>query len=210
MADTWYYTSQGQQQRPASAEGLRRYADRGLLRPRDLVWKEGMRRWVPAYTVPEFGLRPPHGAGADGWADGDGAGAGRGARVAVTLGVLAGLVVVAAVVVVLVLLARRSRPATATTAAEAWERQLAPGEGCTWEVEFTGGRQAQVWVVGQGTTNVELRVNDGLTGQLVAESTDGFSDHRIVTWHPPTTRMYVVRIDNRDLARPNKVQVRIH
>ncbi len=57
MADQWYYTEQGQQVGPVSEADLRRYAAAGRLQPHDLVWKEGMPRWVPAEAVPEFAFR---------------------------------------------------------------------------------------------------------------------------------------------------------
>ncbi len=102
MAEVWYYTRMGQQQRPASTEQLRRYAASGLLRPRDLVWKDGMRRWVPAYTISEFGLRPPRGGRADGVVDLDGAGTHSNVWLTIRLGVVVGLaLVIAAVMLVM-------------------------------------------------------------------------------------------------------------
>lgn len=51
MSTQWYYTENGQQQGPVSAQELRAYADSGRLRPTDLVWREGMANWVEAQKV---------------------------------------------------------------------------------------------------------------------------------------------------------------
>jgi hypothetical protein len=48
MADEWYYTIQGQQMGPVSTAELRQLAAQQRLQPTDLVWKEGMPKWVPA------------------------------------------------------------------------------------------------------------------------------------------------------------------
>src|SRR4051812_15634803 len=57
MADQWYYTDQGQQMGPVSTEELKRYAASGRLQPGDLVWKDGMPKWVPVSSVGEFAVR---------------------------------------------------------------------------------------------------------------------------------------------------------
>jgi hypothetical protein len=54
VADEWYYTNQGQQMGPVSTEELRNFASNGRLQPNDLVWKDGMPKWVPASSVGEF------------------------------------------------------------------------------------------------------------------------------------------------------------
>lgn len=51
MADLWYYTSDGQQKEPVTKDELRQLADRGLLKPTDLVWTEGMSKWLRASKV---------------------------------------------------------------------------------------------------------------------------------------------------------------
>lgn len=48
MADLWYYTSEGQPKDPVSREELKQLAARGLLKPTDLVWAEGMPKWIRA------------------------------------------------------------------------------------------------------------------------------------------------------------------
>jgi hypothetical protein len=62
MADLWYYTSNGRQMEPVSTAELRRKAGDGTLRPTDMVWREGMPRWVRAASVTEVfaGLPPAH------------------------------------------------------------------------------------------------------------------------------------------------------
>ena len=48
MANLWYYTSEGKQMKPVSGAELKQLAASGLLRPTDLVWTEGMPKWVRA------------------------------------------------------------------------------------------------------------------------------------------------------------------
>jgi hypothetical protein len=56
----WYYAKSGQQHGPVSESELRRLAEAGQLRQRDLVWKEGMEQWLEAENVPElFAGSPP-------------------------------------------------------------------------------------------------------------------------------------------------------
>src|SRR5262245_39033885 len=52
MAGQWFYTVNRQQQGPVSWEQLYRLAERGELRPGDMVWQEGMPNWVKAKTTP--------------------------------------------------------------------------------------------------------------------------------------------------------------
>jgi hypothetical protein len=202
VADAWYYTSQGQQQGPASTEELRRYATRGLLRPRDLAWKDGMRRWVPAYTVPEFGLRPPRPGGADFGADPDAAGLSPAGRAAVWLGVFGGL---AGVVAVVVFLVRSAQPAVAMN----YEQHLEPGRQYSWPVELHAGQRVEVSLVGQGTTNVSLRVYDAARWRLVAEDSGGFTDRRRLVWTPSVTQTYRITVENHDPQRSNIVKVSV-
>ncbi len=54
MADLWYYTCEGKQMEPVSTAELKRLAAEGILRPTDMVWKEGMPRWVRASTAAEI------------------------------------------------------------------------------------------------------------------------------------------------------------
>jgi hypothetical protein len=44
----WYYTTNKQQRGPVSLAELRQLANRGLLKPTDLVWRDGMSDWAPA------------------------------------------------------------------------------------------------------------------------------------------------------------------
>src|SRR5262245_39945049 len=48
MPEEWYYTIQGQQMGPVSTTELQQLAAQRRLQPSDLVWKEGMAKWVPA------------------------------------------------------------------------------------------------------------------------------------------------------------------
>src|SRR5947209_2161670 len=54
MADAWHFTSQGKQMGPVTEAELKRRASLGLLRPTDLVWKDGMPDWVRASAVREL------------------------------------------------------------------------------------------------------------------------------------------------------------
>jgi hypothetical protein len=53
MADLWYYTCDGKQRDPVPEAELKRLAAEGVLRPSDMVWTEGMPRWVRASNVIE-------------------------------------------------------------------------------------------------------------------------------------------------------------
>ncbi len=48
MAAEWYYTTNKQQMGPVSWDELQQLAGKGLLKPNDLVWTEGMAEWVKA------------------------------------------------------------------------------------------------------------------------------------------------------------------
>lgn len=48
MATEWFYTSGGQKAGPVSSQELKRLATQGILLPTDLLWKEGMKDWLPA------------------------------------------------------------------------------------------------------------------------------------------------------------------
>lgn len=48
MADLWHYTHEGKPLGPVPVAELRKLATSGLLKPTDLVWREGMADWVRA------------------------------------------------------------------------------------------------------------------------------------------------------------------
>lgn len=48
MPSDWYYTTNKQQMGPVSWDELKQLADRGLLKPHDMVWTDGMAEWVKA------------------------------------------------------------------------------------------------------------------------------------------------------------------
>src|SRR5262245_47996996 len=48
MATSYKYQRRGEEHGPVTAQELKDLADRGQLSPDDLVWREGMGRWVPA------------------------------------------------------------------------------------------------------------------------------------------------------------------
>lgn len=68
MAEQWYYTRNKQQQGPVSPEQLRQLAGAGQIGPSDMVWKDGMEKWMPANQIaglfpgrhtPVTGKQPP-------------------------------------------------------------------------------------------------------------------------------------------------------
>ncbi|MBM3994429.1 MAG: DUF4339 domain-containing protein [Planctomycetes bacterium] len=54
MAEMWYYTSEGKQMDPVTLKELKRMAGDGTLKPTDMVWKDGMARWIRAGSVTEL------------------------------------------------------------------------------------------------------------------------------------------------------------
>jgi len=51
MAWQWFYTQNGQQSGPVSAEELNQMAKSGRLQPTDMVWRDGMPQWVMADSI---------------------------------------------------------------------------------------------------------------------------------------------------------------
>ena len=51
MAGQWHYQHGGQNHGPLTSADLKESAVAGKLLPTDLVWKEGMEKWVPAKSV---------------------------------------------------------------------------------------------------------------------------------------------------------------
>jgi len=54
MAEMWYYTCEGKQMDPVTMKELKRLVGDGTLKPTDMVWKEGMPRWIRASSVREL------------------------------------------------------------------------------------------------------------------------------------------------------------
>jgi GYF domain 2 len=54
MAEMWYYTCEGKQMDPVTMKELKRLVGDGALKPTDMVWKEGMPRWIRASSVQEL------------------------------------------------------------------------------------------------------------------------------------------------------------
>ena len=56
----WFYTENGEQRGPISSADLKGRAEKGLLKPDDHVWQEGMTAWMPAKQIKElFPVVPP-------------------------------------------------------------------------------------------------------------------------------------------------------
>jgi len=51
MSTEWHYARNGNQYGPFTAEEFRKLAANRVLRPDDLVWREGMREWKPAHLI---------------------------------------------------------------------------------------------------------------------------------------------------------------
>jgi hypothetical protein len=56
---SWFYSENGRQAGPVTAEALRQMASSGRVGPQDLVWREGMAHWTPAYATPELAASLP-------------------------------------------------------------------------------------------------------------------------------------------------------
>lgn len=54
MPEMWYYTTEGKQMDPVSMRELKRLVGDGILKPTDMVWKDGMARWIRASSVKEL------------------------------------------------------------------------------------------------------------------------------------------------------------
>lgn len=52
----WYYSNNGAQTGPVSAEDLKLMLADGRVRSTDMVWREGMTDWVPASSVGELAV----------------------------------------------------------------------------------------------------------------------------------------------------------
>src|SRR5688500_8877263 len=58
MADLWFYTSDGKQMSPIPLAELQSLAGAGTLKATDMVWTEGMAKWMRASTVKELDPEP--------------------------------------------------------------------------------------------------------------------------------------------------------
>jgi hypothetical protein len=54
MAEMWYYTCEGKQMDPVTMREMKRLVGDGMLKPTDMVWKEGMPRWIRASSLTEL------------------------------------------------------------------------------------------------------------------------------------------------------------
>jgi GYF domain 2/Domain of unknown function (DUF4282) len=52
MADQWYFTKDGKRTGPVSISEIQKLASNKSLDPQDMVWKNGMAKWVPANSIP--------------------------------------------------------------------------------------------------------------------------------------------------------------
>jgi GYF domain 2 len=61
MAEMWYYTTEGKQMDPVTMRELKKLVGEGVLKPTDMVWKDGMARWIRASSVKELFPDPTSG-----------------------------------------------------------------------------------------------------------------------------------------------------
>jgi GYF domain 2 len=54
MAEMWYYTTEGKQMDAVTIKELMRLVGDGTLKPTDMVWKDGLPRWIRASSVKEL------------------------------------------------------------------------------------------------------------------------------------------------------------
>ncbi len=54
MVEMWYYTTEGKQQNPVALAELKGMFGAGVLKPTDMVWKEGMDHWIRASSLKEL------------------------------------------------------------------------------------------------------------------------------------------------------------
>jgi hypothetical protein len=89
-------------------------------------------------------------------------------------------------------------------ASESFTAELKPREERIYQIEFRGGRAAQVSLQGQGTSDVDLFILEG-TREIARD--DRLGDICHCAWLPRFTATFVVKIQNLDFARTNKVTV---
>ncbi len=58
MDEQWFYSRDGLTLGPVSGQHLKQLVDAGQLTGEDLIWREGMRDWVPARSIGLTGTRP--------------------------------------------------------------------------------------------------------------------------------------------------------
>ncbi|MEN9666053.1 MAG: hypothetical protein RLZZ326_2416 [Planctomycetota bacterium] len=63
MASEWFYRVDDKKRGPVGSADLKRLADSGVLKPADLIWKEGLAAWVAASSIkglfPQVAPPPP-------------------------------------------------------------------------------------------------------------------------------------------------------
>jgi uncharacterized RDD family membrane protein YckC len=63
----WYYLRDGKTMGPVPEGSIRAWLESGFLQPEDLLWHAGMRQWLPAVELAEFGGpgEPEHAGGSN-------------------------------------------------------------------------------------------------------------------------------------------------
>jgi hypothetical protein len=58
MAELWYYTQDGKPMAPVASAEIQQLARDGLLKPSDMVWRDGLPAWIRADAAPELFAGP--------------------------------------------------------------------------------------------------------------------------------------------------------
>src|SRR2546421_7292389 len=82
---------------------------------------------------------------------------------------------------------------------------VAGGTSDVYTVTFIGGQRAEVAIVGDGDTDLDLYVYDE-NGNLIASS-DGPSDREAVSWTPRWTGKFKIKVVNRSRLMANRYAI---
>jgi hypothetical protein len=81
-------------------------------------------------------------------------------------------------------------------------RSLKAKDEDVFKFSFEGGKEAKVRITGDGSTELELRV-EGASGKEVSKSS-GKTDEVVTTWTPEKTAPYTIRVKNLDAKQYNR------
>jgi hypothetical protein len=232
MADEWYYTIQGQQLGPVSTAELQQLAAQRRLQPTDLVWKEGMAKWVPAantqglFADPAPARREPLASSAlpaeyderprrrprepdepDDYEERPRrrrARSGGGMSTGIVLLIVGGvaLLLLGGVAVVVIIILVG---ASSSSSPGTYTVELGPGQEDTRFIHFNQGQTVEITVTSDMNTDVDLFVNDP-RGIMVTADTR-ISKDCFVRFSAPVSGNYRVTVRNLGMIR-NRSRVR--
>jgi hypothetical protein len=211
MSDLWYYTIEGRQRTPVPSSELRRLAAEGSLKPNDLVWREGMPRWVRARSadLPEPLVFPVHPEPPTAAAEpgrrphrtGPSAGMNLGVVVATFLFGLV-LIGILAVGLAIYLIANSGPPHHISTAVTpgptekssvTYTVDLEAGQNDVRPIALTAQVRYEIVVVSDQNTDVDLFIFDG--DREEAKDIEWNKDARVL-WTPPASKAYRFELHN--------------